>query len=431
MSFALIDGNNFYVSCERVFQPRLEEQPVVVLSNNDGCVVARSAEVKALGVAMGTPWFQIRDLAEAHDIVALSSNYALYADMSNRMMSLLASFSPLQEVYSIDECFLDLHGVAAGDRLPLGTRMRRVIRQYLGLPVCVGMAPTKTLAKLANHLAKKRPEYQGVCDWARIAAVEQDALLAELPVREVWGVGGQSAAALGKMGIHTVQDLRLADPAWIRSRFNVVLERTVRELRGESCIVLETLAPPRQEIQCSRSFGQSVTTERGLAEALTLYTTRAAQKLRRQRQVCGAVRVMIRTSPFQQRPPPYSGSITVPLREASNDTLVLIQVALRGLRQVFRPGLSYAKAGVLLVDLGPEGVVQGDLFARVDAEDQPRRERRQQLMKTLDRIHGRFGSGSINPGTAGMRGDREWGMRRGNRSPAYTTRWAEMPLVLA
>ncbi len=240
--FALIDGNNFYVSCERVFNPRLEDRPVVVLSNNDGCVVARSAEVKALGIKMGEPWFKLKSLARKYGIIAYSSNYTLYADMSNRMMAVLGRYSPRQEIYSIDECFLGMDGFSHYDLIVHAQKMRQQVKRWVGIPVCVGIGLTKTLAKLANHCAKKNLACQdGVCDFGRLGSAEYEALLASIPVSEVWGVGRKLTTRLNELSIQTVKDLRDADAATLRRQFSVVLERTVMELRGISCLELEEL----------------------------------------------------------------------------------------------------------------------------------------------------------------------------------------------
>lgn len=314
-TFALIDGNNFYVSCERVFNPQLENKPVVVLSNNDGCAVARSAEVKALGVKMGTPWFQMQDLAREHGIIALSSNYTLYADMSNRMMSVLRQYSPHQEVYSIDECFLGLDGMRQ-DLTAYGQTMRQQVRRWTGIPVCVGIGPTKTLTKLANHIAKKGAKWNGVCDLGALQEAALNDLLAGIEVGEVWGVGRRLREQLAEMNIHTVLALKQADSNLIRRRFSVVLERIVLELRGISCMELEQVAPDKQQIVCSRSFGMAVLTLAELGEAVSSYMTRAAQKLRRQSSAAGPsmfssspvrfvrkIRSTVRASPFHCHTP--------------------------------------------------------------------------------------------------------------------------------
>ena len=258
--FALVDVNNFYVSCERVFQPKLQNVPMVVLSNNDGCAVARSNEVKALGVKMGTPWFKMKDLARQHGILAFSSNYTLYGDMSNRVVSILRDFSPDIEVYSIDESFLRVERVAHlyGGLSPMGQQIRERISQWTGLPVCVGFGPSKTLAKLANHMAKKNPEFDGVCDLHAMSRLERRQWMSQIEVGEVWGVGRRINTRLAAMGIQTILELRNASPKAIRAQFGVVMERTCEELRGVSCLELEEIAPPKQQIMSSRSFGKPV-----------------------------------------------------------------------------------------------------------------------------------------------------------------------------
>ncbi len=419
--FALVDGNNFYVSCERVFNPALEGKPVVVLSNNDGCAVARSAEVKALGVKMATPWFQMQDLARKHGIIALSSNYTLYADMSNRMMSVLRQFSPRQEIYSIDECFLGLEGFGR-DLGAYGQEIRQRVRQWTGIPVCVGIAPSKTLAKLANHVAKKGPEWNGVCDLGAMPEAERDRLMAGIEVGEVWGVGRRLREQLAAIHIHTVLALKQADPALIRRRFSVVLERTVLELRGISCLGLEEIAPNKQQIVCSRSFGQPVLHLAELGEAVSSYATRAAERLRRQSSVAGAIHVYISTSPFREKDPQYGQGITIPLPQAADDTPRLVRAALFGLRQIYRPGYRYAKAGVMLMELGPAGSRQQALFSDEAAES-----RSAGLMQVLDRINRKMGKDTLFLASSGI--VKGWGMKQGSRSPCYTTDWGELAEV--
>ena len=420
MSVALIDGNNFYVSCERVFNPRLEGRPVVVLSNNDGCAVARSAEVKALGVRMGTPWFQMRDLARRHGILALSSNYALYADMSNRLMAVLGQFSPDQEIYSIDECFLDMSGFGRRDLVEYGQAMRRRVKQWLGLPVCVGIAATKTLAKLANHCAKKGlAGADGVCDFGRIDAAELSRLFSSIAVGEIWGVGPRLSQRLAERGIASVEALRQADAKTLRREFSVVLERTVAELNGISCMALEEAAPNKQQIISSRSFGQYVYAIEPLREAVASYIAIAAEKLRSQGSLAGMVQVYIRTNPHKADSPQYQRGLTIPLSQASDDTLRLTQAALWGLQRIYRPGFAYQKAGVALLDLGAAGTPQGDLFST--ARDNTR------LMQVMDRINGLWGRGTLRSAAEGVH--REWRMKRERMSPGYTTCWTELPLA--
>lgn len=422
--FALVDCNNFYVSCERVFNPRLEGRPVVVLSNNDGCAVARSNEVKALGVPMGAPWFKLRDLARRHGIVALSSNYTLYGDMSNRVMIILRDFSPCIEIYSIDECFLQLDGLQPiwPTFTDLGQAIRNRVRTWSGLPVCVGIAPTKTLAKLANHMAKKRPEFDGVCDLQALSGPQLDQHLSTIAVGEIWGVGRRIAARLQEMGIETVAALRQTCPKHIRQHFGIVMERTVNELRGISCLAIEEVAPAKKQIISSRSFGAMVSSQRELREAVTTYTLRAAEKLRQQQSVCAAVHVFVETNRFRQADPQYCNGMTIPLTEASDDSRRLTAAALYGLRRIFMPGYQYKKAGVMLIDITPASVIQGALFSNGN----PRSE---QLMKALDRLNREYGRNTVYLASAGIQ--QRWKALFENRTPRYTTCWEELPIVSA
>ena len=419
---ALIDVNNFYVSCERVFNPRLNGKPVVVLSNNDGCAVARSNEVKALGVAMGAPWFKLKDLARQHGIIALSSNYALYADMSNRVMSILREFSPDQEVYSIDESFLDLTGFQLRDLIQYGQQMRKRILKWTGLPVCVGIGATKTLAKLANHCAKKRPVFNGVCNFNAMNHQELDALLSEIEVGEIWGVGGRLAPRLQALGFNSVLDLKRANPEQLRQQFSVVMEKTIRELNGTVCIELEEIAPAKKQIMSSRSFGVPVRDYVSLAESITLYISRAAEKLRRQQSFAGSIYVFIRTSPFRPDDTFYSNGLTIPLPSPTDDSRQLASVALWGLRQIYKPNYNYAKAGVMLGELVPSQGVQRDLFSQIKANP-----RSAVLMSTMDNINRKMGKESIKLASEGFR--RPWKMRQENKSPSYTTSWSDLPVT--
>ncbi len=426
--FALVDCNNFYASCEKLFDPTLAGKPIVVLSNNDGCVVARSAEAKLLGVPMGVPWHQLRELAMKEGIIAYSSNYALYADMSNRVVEVLGLFASSLEVYSIDESFLDLsgyRGLREGGLAAYGQEIRRRIHDWLGLAVCVGIGPTKTLAKLANHCAKKNlAGASGVCDFTVMDERELAALFARISVAEVWGVGRKNSARLEEMRILTVQDLRSANPETIRARFSVVLERTVRELRGTSCLALEEMVPAKQQIMSSRSFGQYVHELPELKEAVASYMSKAAEKLRAQHSVAGAVQVFIRTNPFKPKEPQYHRSVTIPLPEPSADTRVLTRWALLILTEIYRPGFDYQKAGVMLSELRPKHSIQGSLFAASDTT-----ERSEALMFVMDQINNRWGRGTLKPSVTGL--DQRWQMRRNQLSPAWTTDWNALPVALA
>ncbi len=425
MKIALVDVNNCYVSCERVFNPSLEGKPVVVLSNNDGCVVARSAEVKTLGVPMGEPWFKLKNLARKHGVIAYSSNYALYADMSNRFMSILATFAPNIEIYSIDECFLDLTGFSM-NLTEYSQAIRKKVKQWVGLPVCVGIGSTKTLAKLANHVAKKQPEWNGVCDLSALSASLQDKLFSEIDVGEIWGVGRHLKESLNAVGIRTVLDLRNTNPAWVRNRFSVTLERTVAELNGTSCIELEEAAANRQQIISSRSFGQPVSAQQDLAESVMFYVARAAEKLRHQGSIAGGIQVYIRTNPFKSDDPQYSQGITVPIIEPTDDTMRLTKAALAGLKKIYRPGYAYAKAGIMLVEITKKNQQPVDLFTDTETV-----ERRTRLMKTMDAINLRYGGNTLGPGISGIAKRRAWSMKRGNKTPAYTTDWNELPIAKA
>jgi len=426
--FALVDVNNFYASCEQLWEPRLRNRPVVVLSNNDGCIVARSKEAKAIGVPMGAPWFKMADLAKRHRIVALSSNYELYASMSNRVVDVLRDFAPELEVYSIDESFLSLEGltgISHGDLVAYGQQIRQRIAQWVGLPVCVGIGPTKTLSKFANHLAKKNACFQGVCDITALSQAEQDHWMASNDVGEVWGVGRRISKLLETMGISTVLDLKRADPEHIRRAFNVVLQKTVEELNGTSCLPLELMAPAKQQIMSSRSFGKPVYVLAELEEAVATYISRAAEKLRAQQSVAGAVTVGIMTNRFKEHVPQYNRSLVVPLPEPTADSRVLAAYAIRALKHMYRPGFEYKKAAVMLSELQPEGQRQASLWD--DSATDADRERSRRLMGVLDDVNARFGRGALQLGALGVKP--VWTMKRGRVSPRYTTRWADVPRV--
>ena len=422
-SIALIDVNNFYVSCERVFNPKLIGKPVVVLSNNDGCAVARSNEVKTLGVPMGAPWFKLKELAKQHSIIALSSNYALYADMSNRVMSILRDFSPEQEVYSIDESFLDLTSFSQIDHMKYGQQMRQRILQWTGLPVCVGIGPTKTLAKLANHCAKKRTVFDGVCNFNAVTELELNDLLGEIAVGEIWGVGRKLAPKLEALGYHSVLDLKQANANDLRQQFSVVMQKTIHELNGIVCVELEDIAPEKKQILSSRSFGYPVRDYNSLAESITLYMTRAAEKLRKQQSFAGSVYVYIRTSPFKPDDPFYSNGMAIPIPSPTDDSRQLVSIALWGLKQLFKNNYNYAKAGVMLSALVPAQGIQTDLFSKIQVTTKSN-----ELMATMDIINRKMGKDSLRLASEGF--TRPWKMKQENKSPSYTTRWEDVPKVM-
>ncbi|WP_420378112.1 translesion error-prone DNA polymerase V subunit UmuC [Vibrio cholerae] len=418
--FALVDCNNFYASCEKLFRPDLKDTPVVVLSNNDGCVVARSREAKSLGIKMGVPVFQIKAEMQRHGILAFSSNYALYADLSSRVMRTLEEMAPRVEVYSIDEAFLDLTGIESAISLvEFGQQVRERIGHWIGITVCVGIAPTKTLAKLANHAAKKYPATQGVVDLTN--PDRQRRLLALVPVDDVWGVGRRLSKRLNALGITTALDLANASPRAIRDQFSVVLERTVRELNGESCIELEEIPPTKKQIVCSRSFGVKVTHFEFLREAICEYATRATEKLRKEQQQAKVMTVFIRTSPFKDNEPQYSNSASGELLIPSCDTRDFIELANHLLKRIWKDGFRYAKAGVMLSDFYDPGMFQPGLF-----DDVSTRSNSQQLMSVLDTIN-QSGAGKVF--FAGQGTKKDWSMKREHLSPAYTTRWDQLPRV--
>ena len=425
--FALVDVNNFYVSCERVFQPKLAQVPMVVLSNNDGCAVARSAEVKALGVKMGTPWFQMQELAKKHGIQAYSSNYTLYGDMSSRVVQVLRSFTPNIEVYSIDESFLRIETVLKQyqDTLELGQKIKQQVKDTTGLPVCVGIGPSKTLAKLANHLAKKHGQFAGVCDVNAMTKPELYQWMSETEVGEVWGVGRQIAKKLKAQNIQSVFDLLQAAPQAMRQQFGVVMERLCYELRGTSCLQLEEVAPAKQQIIASRSFGKLVTSQVELAQSVATHAARAAEKLRIQNSVAGALTVFIQTNPFKQYEPQHHQSITVPLTEATDNTLTLTNAALLGLQQIYQPNFRYKKAGVILNLISDKPTVQQSLFEDINSKGKSAH-----LMKAMDAINTRFGNAVIRSAAAGTNTTKqEWQMKSSNKSPNYTTKWDELPVA--
>ena len=433
--YALVDGNNFYVSCERAFRPSLQGRPVVVLSNNDGCAIARSNEAKALGIKMGAPWFQIRHLEEESGLVALSANFALYGDMSDRMMSVAAGLGHRQEVYSIDESFVDLEGIR-GDMTRRSYLVRERILQWTGIPCGIGIGPTKTLAKLANFIAKtaeRKPgsypeQHAQVCNLSALSEEELNSLLAKTDVGEVWGVGRRIGAQLQDAGVQSVLDLKKLDPATVRRRWSVVLERTVRELQGMQCIGFDDEPAAKKEIACTRSFGQSVTELSDLQQAITEFASRAAEKLRRQGSHAGQVLCFIRTSPFRVEDKQYSRSIVMQLRRPTDDSTEIIQAALRGLQVLYQPGYRYAKAGVMLLDLSAADRCQQEL----PLEQEPKSNEREKLMRTLDEINRRYGRGTLQVASAGLQGDgRLWTMRQERRTPGYTTRWEDLALVRA
>ena len=411
-AIALIDCNSFYASCERVFRPDLLRTPIVVLSNNDGCVIARSAEAKALGIKMGEPYFQIRQKLRQHGIFAFSSNYALYGDMSQRVMTILEGMAPVLEVYSIDEAFADLTGMP-GSLERLGREMRARVLRCTGIPVGVGIAQTKTLAKLANRAAKLwQRQTGGVVDIRK--PEKRNRLLQVMDVSEVWGIGRQMTAHLADMNIRTAWDLAQADAWTLRSKFSVVVEKTARELRGTSCLALEEQVPPKQEICCSRMFGKRLHELPPIREAVASYTARACEKLRAQHSLCKKVRISIRTGMFNPDEPKFTKGIICELPCPTDDTRLITKAASAGLELIFRAGFAFSKAEILLLDLRQRGEFTDDLFVATPPMAAER------VMGVMDAINARWGRGTMRP--AGVPAKPDWGMRREMMSPSYTTR---------
>lgn len=419
--FALVDVNSFYASCETIFRPDLQGRPVVVLSNNDGCIIARSAEAKKLGIKMGDPYFKCKDYFRQQGVVCFSSNYELYADMSHRVMTTLEEMCPRVEIYSIDEAFCDLTGVRNCRVLEeFGRELKDTVYRNTRLPVGVGIAQTKTLAKLANHAAKTWKATGGVVDLSNVE--RQRKLMALLPVDEVWGVGRRISKKLEAMGIKTVLQLADTDIRFIRKHFNVVLERTVRELRGEPCLGLEEFAPIKQEIVCSRSFGQRISTYEEMRQAICLYASRAAEKLRGEHQYCRFISAFVKTSPFALNEPYYGNSTSVKLLTPTQDSRDIITAATKCLDAIWRDGHRYQKAGVMLGDFYSQGVAQLNLF-----DDNAPRQNSEKLMEVLDHLNAKDGRGTLYFAGQGIQS--AWQMKREMLSPRYTTRFSDLPVV--
>ncbi|AMG98157.1 translesion error-prone DNA polymerase V subunit UmuC [Serratia liquefaciens] len=416
--YALADVNSFYASCETLWRPDLRGRPVVVLSNNDGCVVARSKEAKQLGIKMGEPYFQIKRNFERAGGIAFSSNYELYADMSMRVMSVLEEMAPRVEIYSIDESFLDLTGVRnCIDLETFGSKVRAKVLRDTGLTVGVGIAQTKTLAKLANYAAKKWLQTGGVVDLSNHE--RQRKLMALVPTAEVWGIGRRISKKLQLMGVETALQLADASTTMIRKNFSVVIERTVRELRGEPCLSLEEFAPTKQQIICSRSFGDRITEYDAMHQAICMYATRAAEKLREERQYCRYINAWVKTSPFSINEEYYGNTASIKLITPTQDTRDIIAAAIRCLDAIWQSGHRYQKAGVMLQDFYSQGIAQLNLFD--EFQPRPNSER---LMTVLDHINK---SGRAKVWFAGQGNHQAWSMKRELLSPAYTTRVSDLP----
>lgn len=420
--FALADVNSMYASCEQVFNPKLRGKPVAVLSNNDGCVIAQSKEAKAiLDIYMCRPWFELKDEAAKLGVIALSSNYELYADMSNRFHEILRQFSPICEVYSIDEAFMDMTGINRNFN-EYGQLIRNTVKQWTGLPICVGFGYTKTLAKLANHIAKKQPGYNGVCDLTTMTEVQVNSILKKLPVSKVWGVGNRMEAKLNKLGVENILRLKHADPKRIRDEFNVVLERTVKELNGEPHLEVDETFLESKQLMSSRSFGKRIDNLPDLEEAISYHASNACQRARNQELYANALTVFIQNSPHDQDPY-YGPSYTFGLPAATNDSKQVARAAIWALHKIYKENVYYLKAGVMLSDLVPPGGQQLDIFGFSKPD-----EKAQTLMSTMDKLNRKFGKGTIKLASEGTK--KSWVMRRELKSPNYTTDWNDLPATI-
>lgn len=412
MIFGLLDAANFYCSAERVFDPTLIGKPCIVASNNDGCAIARSDEAKALGIKMGDAIHQIPPPIR-RQLKIRSANFALYGDISGRIVSILRELYPHVQVYSIDESFVTHEGVR--DAAQLGREARARIRQWTGIPVRVGLGPSQTLAKAGNRLAKQVPD--GVVDMCD--AEVRRALLERMPVEDVWGIGRRWAARLGAEGILTAGDLVRADSGTLRARYGVMLARTQRELQGHRCIELEEVEPPRQQIVVSRSFGQMVSDRDAVCEAVATFAIRAAEKLRARGLVSGGITVWLNTNPFRENQPQYHPARGMNFPTSTADTREILAAAQALARAMYRPSYRFQKAGVGLLDLRESDIAQGDLFSGTSR-------RSKALMDVLDRANQRFGRGAMGFASSGWRSKPEWAMRQDNLSPSYTTRWDQL-----
>ncbi|MDI9821569.1 Y-family DNA polymerase [Acinetobacter baumannii] len=407
--FFLIDVNNMYVSCERVFDPSLNDKPVIVLSNNDGCAVARSNESKALNIKMGVPLFQIKDIVQQHNVIVLSSNYAMYAEMSRRFHTILSSYVTAEEVepYSIDECFVDFTAYEKNfDLVKVGQQMRQQIWKWLGLPVCVGIGRSKTEAKIANHIAKKNLGFNSVCDLVNMDPCNKEYYFAQIDVSEVWGVGRKHAKKLQGMGINTVLDLACAEPREMQKRFSIVMARTIYELQGISCIEIEHTPPSKKQIVASRSFGGRVTELTDLKEAISMYAQDACKRLRDDESLCGCLIVFVQSSPFDENVPFYNKSITGSFSQPTDSALDFVKAATKMVSHIYKEGIKYKKCGVILTGLEPKAGHTYDLLTDFEAI-----EKKEQLMKTLDNVHTKFGKKKLGISTCYVPG-RNWSMSR-------------------
>lgn len=420
------DVNSAYANMERVFNPKLRDKPVCILSNNDGCIVALTKDAKALGIKRGTPYFKVRDLCEKHGVAVLSSNYELYDAMSSRFHKIVAGFGPVHEAYSIDEAFLDLTGVETESFTELGRALKARLWKWIGLPVCVGIAPTKTLAKLCDHFAKTYPVYGGVVNWFDLSPERRKKALSITPIGEVWGIGRKTEEKLLREGIENVWQFSQADVFTLRRRYGVVLERTLREIQGVSCLPVESVPKPKEQILRSRSFSHATNDRSVLLSSVSTHMTEVARQLRREKAEAKKAGVFFLTSPFKENEPWHAAEPVTELTLPTSDTMRLVEVACRLVEAHWRPSFRYCKAGAFVTDLIPEGScsVTGSLF---DLPDEERDATRRRLMECLDDLTRRFGKGVWKIGSSGLADG--WQMKRDRLTPAYLTRWADIMTV--
>ncbi len=417
--FALVDCNNFFASCERVFRPDLWDRPIVVLSNNDGNIIARSDESKALGIKMAEPYFKVRTFLKKNGVKVFSSNYTLYGDMSHRVMSVLKHFESDVEIYSIDEAFISLPAGKKFNFTDHGRHIKAVVQKWTGMPVSIGFAHTKTLAKIANRIAKKNSQHKGVFDLTTCNDI--DAILSRIEVRDIWGIGRQYSKKLNTHGIFTARDLKYSNDKWTRKHLTVMGLRTVWELRGKPCIPIEDSPAPKKGIITSKSFSHPVTSLEELKEAVATYVSRAAEKLRSQHSITNALHIFLSTNRFKPDSPQYSNSLLMVLQEPTASTPTLIKRSLHGLEKIYQPGFEYKKAGIMLAEIMPEAYRQRNLF------NQGRDDRN--LMGALDSINAKWGRSTVQYAAAGFK--KPWMFKREKLSKAYTTQWDQLPVVKA
>ena len=418
--FALIDCNSFYASCEKIFRPDLKHRPIVVLSNNDGCVIARSPEAKKMGINMTQPWYQVKDQYLSKGGIVFSSNYEFYADISNRVMNVLSDLCPEIDIYSIDEAFLDLRTFRKNiDLVNFAYDCKKRIKDWIGIPVSIGIAPTKTLAKLANKVAKDDPRFDGVVILSEPRIIRH--FLKSMPIEKIWGIGRKLTAKLENIDIKTAYDLSRVDSRLIGDNFNVVLERTVRELKGQSCITLHDFMEPKKQIMVSRSFGRSIRSKSVLSEAISFHASRAAEKLRHEKQKCRLITAFIRSNRFNTRVRQIYAAKSFELVHPTDDTRIIIKNANRILDQIFADGYQYAKAGILLSDFTNKYGYQMSLFDKKRDEKMASR-----LMETVDYIN-LMEIAKIGFGNQGYRNT--WRMKREIKSKRYTTKIEEIPIT--